>query len=297
MLNNTDYYDVKRVSASSLSWFEHSPYYFRSMIDKEIDEETKHYYVEGDKIHKFILEPDNYKYTVLDYDTPVSKQKQFLDKIANYKKSKLTDDKILKAYKEIYVAKGKDNELLSKANQLITKYKNYIHYHRIKHIYDFIWSTSENQYMENLKSQIYNHKAARNLLQHISSNELGNVVEMNEYEIYWVHDTGIECKSKLDRLIIDYTNKSAYIIDLKTTSSLHDFDKHSFIKFKYYRQMAFYRQALKWFLNESDYNANEFNIDPLTIKYLNRLSDFLFVLARKFAVELGGEEIKWKPRV
>ncbi|MCD6179680.1 MAG: cob(I)yrinic acid a,c-diamide adenosyltransferase [Bacteroidales bacterium] len=43
--------------------------------------------------------------------------------------------------------------------------------------------------------------------------------------------------------------------------------------------------------------ANEFNIDSLTIKYLNRLSDFLFVLARKFAVELGGEEIKWKPRV
>ncbi len=42
--------------------------------------------------------------------------------------------------------------------------------------------------------------------------------------------------------------------------------------------------------------AENFEIDPLCIKYLNRLSDFLFVLARKFALELGGEEIKWKPR-
>ena len=43
--------------------------------------------------------------------------------------------------------------------------------------------------------------------------------------------------------------------------------------------------------------AEEFVIDPLCVKYLNRLSDFLFVLARKFAVELGEEEINWKPRV
>ena len=35
---------------------------------------------------------------------------------------------------------------------------------------------------------------------------------------------------------------------------------------------------------------------PLVIKYLNRLSDFLFVLARFIGKELGVEEIKWKPR-
>lgn len=43
--------------------------------------------------------------------------------------------------------------------------------------------------------------------------------------------------------------------------------------------------------------AEEFAIDPLCVKYLNRLSDFLFVLARKFAIELGGNEVLWKPRV
>jgi cob(I)alamin adenosyltransferase len=38
-------------------------------------------------------------------------------------------------------------------------------------------------------------------------------------------------------------------------------------------------------------------VDPLIIKYLNRLSDYLFVLARFAASKLGAEEIPWKPRV
>jgi cob(I)alamin adenosyltransferase len=38
-------------------------------------------------------------------------------------------------------------------------------------------------------------------------------------------------------------------------------------------------------------------VEDLIIKYLNRLSDYLFVLSRKMAHELGAEEIPWKPRL
>lgn len=38
-------------------------------------------------------------------------------------------------------------------------------------------------------------------------------------------------------------------------------------------------------------------VDPLVIKYLNRLSDYLFILARFIAHELKVEEVAWKPRV
>ncbi|HLG38006.1 MAG TPA: cob(I)yrinic acid a,c-diamide adenosyltransferase [Chitinophagaceae bacterium] len=37
--------------------------------------------------------------------------------------------------------------------------------------------------------------------------------------------------------------------------------------------------------------------NPMVIKYLNRLSDYLFVLARFAAFKLSAEEIPWKPRV
>ena len=39
-------------------------------------------------------------------------------------------------------------------------------------------------------------------------------------------------------------------------------------------------------------NANEL----IAIKYLNRLSDYLFTLSRKMAKDLGAEEVNWLPR-
>ncbi len=41
----------------------------------------------------------------------------------------------------------------------------------------------------------------------------------------------------------------------------------------------------------------EFPTDMLNIRYLNRLSDYLFVLARKFSDDLGIPESLWEPRV
>lgn len=38
-------------------------------------------------------------------------------------------------------------------------------------------------------------------------------------------------------------------------------------------------------------------IDPLVIQYLNRLSDYLFVLARYIGHLAGASEIAWKPRI
>jgi cob(I)alamin adenosyltransferase len=39
------------------------------------------------------------------------------------------------------------------------------------------------------------------------------------------------------------------------------------------------------------------SVDPLVIKYLNRLSDYLFVLCRLMSKELNAEELPWHPRM
>ncbi len=37
-------------------------------------------------------------------------------------------------------------------------------------------------------------------------------------------------------------------------------------------------------------------VDPLVLQYLNRLSDYFFMLARQLAHDLGAEEVIWKQR-
>ena len=38
-------------------------------------------------------------------------------------------------------------------------------------------------------------------------------------------------------------------------------------------------------------------VDPLVVKYLNRLSDYLFVLGRYIGLLLDVPEVVWRPRV
>ena len=45
-----------------------------------------------------------------------------------------------------------------------------------------------------------------------------------------------------------------------------------------------------------DLSQNEY-VDQKVLSYLNRLSDYLFVLARYIVVKNQGQEIPWKPRV
>ena len=40
----------------------------------------------------------------------------------------------------------------------------------------------------------------------------------------------------------------------------------------------------------------EEKVEPMVLQYLNRLSDYLFVLARKIGQDLGAGEVIWRPR-
>ena len=53
-------------------------------------------------------------------------------------------------------------------------------------------------------------------------------------------------------------------------------------------------RAERWCVNMQDHNLF---IEPLIIKYLNRLSDYLFVLARYTGLLLSVHENAWRPRV
>jgi hypothetical protein len=260
-----EYYKVKKVSNSSLSWFQQSPKYFKLMLDKEIEEETKSYYEKGEQTHQYILEPEEFdkNYIFLDYETPKSaQQKAFCETYARAKKG-TKDEKLIKAYKDAYSTKEVDTKILEKANELAKTYESYIKYTKLSTMYKCVLSNSMNQQLNESRKSLLEHEKGKELMYNENHSTFGNTDSLfiaNEFEIYWTYPhTEVECKSMIDRIIIDHENKKVTLVDLKTSSHIAEF-KEKFFEYKYYRQMAFYWMAIYWHFKNvlTDKNFDEY---------------------------------------
>jgi len=258
-MTEKEYYSEKRVSSSSIKWFETSPLFFRKMLDKEIEQETKRYFEIGKKIHMKILEPNEFdkNYIYLDYDIPKSEnQRKFCEDYITCR-SKTTNEKLLFAYKGNYTAdKLTDEKIIEKATELKKQLSKYITYLKKKSDVKDVLTYTDNKLIEELSNISRNHIAANNLLYITDEDRMNGVEEYNEQIIFFEYQ-GIKCKSMLDRILIDTKNKVINLIDLKTTINLGDFS-HSFEEFNYYRQMAFYWLALYNWLKEKGINPDEY---------------------------------------
>jgi hypothetical protein len=251
-----EYYKVKKVSNSSLSWFQTSPKYFKLMLDKEIEEESKSYYEKGEQIHQFILEPEEFdkNYIFLDYESPKSvQQASFVEKFARLKVG-TKEERLIKAYKESYSTKESDDKVLEKAEQLAKTYDSYIKYTKLSTKYKDVLSNSFNMQLNETRKAILNHVKANELMYNENNSTFGNTEDLfiqNEFEIYWEYpNSGVECKSMIDRIIINHKDKKITLVDLKTSSHLSEF-KDKFTEYRYYRQMTFYWMAIYWYFRHN----------------------------------------------
>ncbi len=246
-----DYYSVKAVSNSSLSWFLESPKTFKMQMDGEIENEKKDYFDKGQQIHMYILEPEEFEkeYAFLDYDTPKSaQQKLFCEKCA-YLKNGTKNEQLIKAYRSAYTTKEQDDKVLHKAKDLAKRFSEYIKFIKLSKVKKAIVSNSWMEVLDQIKTNTREHKKARELLyndEHVVFGNSDKLFIQNEFAIYWTYTNGLECKSMLDRFIIDYENKVVRIVDVKTTLSVPDF-RESIDKYSYHRQMAFYWLAVYWY--------------------------------------------------
>jgi hypothetical protein len=69
----------------------------------------------------------------------------------------------------------------------------------------------------------------------------------HEFHINWNYEGKINCKSLLDSLTLDFKNKKATIMDLKTTAKLWHFEE-SIEMYDYLRQLDYYSMAVRWYL-------------------------------------------------
>lgn len=247
-----EYYNEKAVSNSSISWFQKSPKFFKMMLDKEIDETTPSYFEKGQQVHMYLLEPEEFEkeYSFLDFETPRSKQqKDFCESFARMRKG-IKEEKLIRAYKKAYTTKEDDEKVLVKAKKLSEDYPDYIKYIKQSQVKKIL-PQSMLLKLNDIRIAVLSHKKAKELMFNEHHSTFGNTDKLfiaNELAIYWKYPKpyDVQCKSMMDRLIIDHENKEITMVDLKTSSHLPEF-KDKALEYRYHRQIAFYWLAIHWY--------------------------------------------------
>lgn len=265
------YEDLTRISNSNIGWFlKKGPRYLKEMLDGK--EGLKASFLDkGTMIHEYILQPEEFwkDYIILDFAVPkVKQQKDLLEFYANAKMVDplaSEDDILLMSYNSAYSNNKSIDKRIQEAKELVELYQNYIEYFKNKDSKKVI-SFADLNMLKAIKKNMEDHKKANELL--FKYPETFEV--HNEFHINWEYPNAstlgdLPCKSLLDRVMIDHTNKKIILVDIKTTADVYNF-KHSVEEFDYCRQLAYYWLAIHWyFKNELKLNIEEYEYETYIV--------------------------------
>ena len=254
------YEDLTRISNSNIGWFlQKGPAYLHKMLTNPPPEEKNYVLERGTLIHMYILQPEEFRntYVVWDKSRPTSaQQEKFCQALASTLEIE-PNRAILSAYKEAYSTAGKsEDKMLSEGLKIASTLKDYIDFLKANDGRIMI-SPYEYQMLEKIKQNIQSHKLASKIIWFVGYGEYpadspvmpgDEMAFWHEFHINWEW-RGVQCKSLLDGLTLDFKNKKAIIYDLKTTQKLWHFED-SIDQYDYCRQLAYYSMAVDWYLEE-----------------------------------------------
>jgi hypothetical protein len=257
-MSEQNYYAKESISNSDLGTLKISPRQF--VMRKQREMQTKSAAMElGTLIHKFTLEPETF--IIADVEPVKGKMGDYIQAYYELEKSGMEEDKI----SEMAYAHSQYKPSHSKPETVLKSFKNkeenVAYYEFLKKADGKIaLGAKDKQVIEGCLTSLREHVVSNKLL--FSENE-ENVEGLNEKEIYFTQE-GVECKSKLDRIIVNHNNKTVTVVDLKTTSSqvygecvpvkektgislMRDWHvtgfMYSCLQYSYHRQLAFYTNA------------------------------------------------------
>lgn len=265
------YEDLTRISNSNIGWFlKKGPRYLKEMLDGK--EGLKASFLDkGTMIHEYILQLEEFwkDYIILDFAVPKVKQQK--DLLEFYSTARLVDpfasedDILIMSYEAAYNNNKSKEKKIQEAKELVELYQNYIEYFRNKDSKKVI-SFADLNMLKAIKKNMEDHKKANELL----FNYPETFEVHNEFHINWEYPNAsslgdLPCKSLLDRVMIDHTNKKIILVDIKTTADVYNF-KHSVEEFDYCRQLAYYWLAIHWyFKNELKLNIEEYEYETYIV--------------------------------
>lgn len=261
------YEDLTRLSNSNIGWFlNRGPAFLHKMLSGKGEEEKSVALAKGTMVHEYLLQPEEFQkdYVVWNKSRPASVQEEtFCQELAD--SIEIEPNKaLISAYKAAYSTSGKsDDKILSEASKKASALKDYIDFKKSGDKREMI-TTYQAIQLATIATNISRHKAASKLLKPADNEKV-----FHEFHINWTYsslsnndDSPItcRCKSLLDSVTFDFDKKQIQLMDLKTTSHLHNF-ANAVDAYDYTRQLYYYTLALKWYLK------NELHEDPEDWKF------------------------------
>ena len=254
------YEDRTRISNSNIGWFlQKGPAYLHKMLTDPPPEEKNAVLERGTMIHEYILQPEEFQknYVVWDKSRPSSVQQEKFCQALAFSTEIEPNRAILSAFKDAYSTAGRsEDKMLSEGLKIASTLKDYIDFLKANDGRTMI-SPWDVKMLEKIKQNIQSHKLASKIIEtpvletskpFLDEPEPGTIIHAayHEFHINWEF-RGVQCKSLLDGLTLDFENKKAIIYDLKTTQKLWHFED-SIKQYDYCRQLMYYRFAVEWYL-------------------------------------------------
>lgn len=274
MIEDNIYYSIKAISNSSLSNInpeqDGSPQKYKKFIDGDLDQLNSLSLDRGKLLHKWV--EDRTSFEVSDIVEPPEMAVAWCKEVLRlcHEFQAINFDDIQLPTEDIIVAAKNNTGVYTstkKRETILEKFKDFNEYYNfIKNPSDKITLTKQTkEVLVNCYGSLYSHKIAKKYLFDEFSEFNKACMIFNEKAIYFDY-LDEKCKALLDKLIIDPVNKECYIIDLKTTAKSTSKYLSTFIKWRTYRQLAFYTTAVKSLMLELGFtDIHEYVIKPVII--------------------------------
>ena len=279
------YSDLSRLNKSMLSIFAKSPAEYHRQMENPVKLDS-YALRQGTMIHKYILEYEDFwnEFYKQETQSPTKSvnQKKFAEELVANNFIPDDYDKAIKAYKNAYATdKLSDAKLNDAMTDAVREVKEWVA-ETLSNEGKVPCTSADQERLQKYMQAVRKHKGAAMLLKDstkdYSVNSIGDIVygdtyAFSEFQINWESPQGISCKSLIDRIVFKTVEKRIWLIDLKTTSDISNF-QHSFEEYTYGMQLAFYTDAIRWFLiNEMGENPDDWSIEQYIIAVQKDNSD------------------------
>jgi len=255
-------YTTETVSNSGLAALSVSPRMYRNYKDR-VETATASYFNLGSATHCMVLEKDEFddRYMVSTAIAPTGYMAAYIDSLF---RNRCRDGEYEGLQKSNWIINAHaDSGYKWSSDKVWENFNNdpnlIGYYETLLATKDkIVLSTKDKVAIDACVDGIQTHERAAELLYGYILSDV-----YNELNIVWKHPKfpKFKMRSIFDRVIIDTATKTAILVDLKTTSKSVNSFKYSYRKYNYHRQMALYRLALKWYLEDLGHDSTDWTFE------------------------------------